>query len=90
MSNDFLSLVGIDYTLTSLGLTLHPNGRRSCVNIQIVDDLIVEGTEQFELTLQSVSAGVSFERQSTVVVIEDNDCKFFIRWCYFCYRILCG
>jgi hypothetical protein len=87
--SSYLPLVGIDYVPSSLGLTLYPNETRSCVDIVITDDQIVEETEHFELTLRSDV--VSFMRQSTVVVIEDNDCKYshFIHTCYVCYIILC-
>lgn len=73
-------------------LTLQPDVTRSCVDVVISDDLTVETTEHFELTLQSPgNSAVSLERRSTAVVIQDNDCKFsyFIHTCYFCYLILC-
>lgn len=77
LSHSLLLVVGVDFVLTSVSLTLNPNVTRSCVNIDIVDDLIIEGTEQFELNLQSFGAGVvSIVRQSIVIVIQDNDCKF--------------
>lgn len=48
------------------------------VNITIVDDLYLEEVEYFTVYAFSMDSGVHFkpERNSTLIFIEDNDCKF--------------
>ena len=77
--------------LTNQELTLLPNASRSCVNISILDDLNTEGTEQFELTLQTNSSSALLTESSTTVSIEDDDCKFshLLHYCYYCYLLFC-
>ena len=44
-----------------------------CVDVEIVDDLDVEGEHMFQLAITNVSLGsISDSLSSTVVVIQDN------------------
>ena len=55
-------------------LTFGPgSGNRQCFTVAIIDDLVIEGEENFILTLQSENATVTTLNSS--VFIRDNDGK---------------
>ena len=61
----------------SLSATIHfptgtPSGAQQCVCVTILDDRIVEGTEQFEITLSSTSGNAIIEDELAVVSILDT------------------
>ncbi len=88
----FSPVAGVDYILKNAAVRLRPGAARSCVGIQIVEDLLVETTERFELKLVSLDSNlVSVLGSNSVVFINDNDCKFshFDYSCYICYYVLC-
>lgn len=65
-----------DYDSITSVFTFQPLVTRSCITINIIDDNIVENTEQFSVSLSSPSSTVTViigqPRQATVV-IRDND-----------------
>lgn len=64
---------------------------RVCVDIMIVDDFVVERTEELILHLTSDDDGVSILTPRAIVLIKDDDCKFspFFRYCHICDLIFC-
>lgn len=44
------------------------------VNFQLINDDTVENSEQFQIMLESLD-GVNVDGNSTVITIQDNDCK---------------
>lgn len=68
------AVAGVDYILKNAAVRLRPGAARSCVGIQIVEDLLVETTERFELKLVSLDSNlVSVLGSNSVVFINDND-----------------
>ena len=47
-----------------------------CVNLSIVDDSVLESTEQFSVLLSTSDSGVIFANSSAAVIIFDNDSKY--------------
>ena len=62
---------GDDFTPTVTELEFSPTTLERCVDIDIVDDAIVEGTEEFLVAVDS-SDPVTFTTDSVVVSILDN------------------
>lgn len=85
------STVGVDFVLTSEDVMLHPNAPRSCVTVSIIDDIITENTEHFELSIVTNSSSVIVTGPNATISIEDDDCKFahFMYFCYYCYILFC-
>lgn len=65
--------VSIDYTIPR-NTTIYPddNGRK-CLDVSIIDDLIVEDSEMIVLTLTSLDSAIFLHPDSVTVVINDND-----------------
>ena len=86
-------VAGVDFVLMDREVTLHPNASRLCLRLRIINDVLVEETELFELSIThtSTSSPVVVTRANTTVSIHNDDCKFsyFIYYCYYCYVILC-
>lgn len=70
----------VDYSgvLVPSVLTLDVNLTRSCVNISIIDDNIVEGTESFKVKFSETENNLIefFGLNTTDVHIVDNESKF--------------
>ena len=64
----------LDYTATTTQLTFVPNDERLCVEIAIIDDQLVEETEELQVRLIS-SSSITIFLDSTTVSILDNDSK---------------
>ena len=47
--------------------------RRQCVNVSVVDDEVLENTEQFQVQLSSPNSFVRLVRPRSVVYLLDND-----------------
>ena len=63
-----------DYTSTETDLTFTPDNSRICVNIPITNDRIVEGNENFTVTVTSNDTTVQTGPNSnSTVTIVDND-----------------
>ena len=68
-----------DYTSTTISLTFTADdlmGSAMCVNITIINDVIVEGNQSFSVSLLSGDPVVfSPTQQATVIITDDNDSK---------------
>ena len=62
---------GDDFTQTMIEQEISPTTLQRCVDIEIMDDAIVEGTEEFLVTVDS-SDPVIFTTDSVVISILDN------------------
>jgi uncharacterized delta-60 repeat protein len=63
-----------DYATTVDTVTFAPGETQKSVNIPLIDDAHVEGSETFQVSLSSPSTGTTLGAQPTsVVTIEDND-----------------
>ena len=57
-------------------LIFRPADVSQCVNLSIVDDPVLESTEQFSVVLGTSDSGVIFGNSSATVIIFDNDGKY--------------
>ena len=64
-----------DYRAVSESISLSPTLSEACVDVEIVDDSAVEGTEYLTVSLSALDEGLSVELSpdSTTVHITDND-----------------
>ena len=66
----------MDYgTLPTSTLTFTAANTRTCINISITDDSLVEGPELFSLSLSEAIPNFNLTVPSTIVGITDNDCE---------------
>jgi hypothetical protein len=74
-SHSDTAIIGEDYNMLSmLPLTLNPGSNRSCFAVDIVEDILVEGDETFQLILTSSDRSVLTSITDALTVhIEDND-----------------
>ena len=73
-SSDITAQAPDDYNKISyLTSYSHSDGARKCINVTIVDDVLVENTETFKLWLTSKDEAVSLISDHLTVVIIDND-----------------
>ena len=66
-------MVGADYSDVTVELTFDENTTEACVDISIIDDDIVEDTEDFSVTLATDDSAVMLEPDSAIVNILDQD-----------------
>ena len=59
---------GLDYTTTSVPITLSGAAPRSCFNVPITSDLILDANEQFGVTLTTSSNNATVRIISSAVV----------------------
>ena len=71
-----------DYTSTTQAVTFSAGtvpggfGSRQCINIPIIDDILVENPESFSVSASSTNGDVDFPNGNAAVVqIADNDSK---------------
>jgi len=69
------SPAGIDYEAVNTTLTFNESVLAEVVTIPIVDDLIVENDEAFDVTLTTIDTAVTLKLQTASVTIRDNDSK---------------
>ena len=69
------SPVGADYEAVTTTLTFNDSTPTQVVTIPILDDLIVENYESFDVTLTTFDTAVILRSQTTHVTIRDNDSK---------------
>ncbi len=50
-------------------------GSEKCITLMVVDDSIADPDEQFTINISSTNSRVMFTRDTTTVVIIDNDGK---------------
>ena len=74
-TNSLLYIAGADYNAPSLPVSLSADNVESCVQIPIVDDVVIDPDEEFLVLLQTVStiAIIRAGRESATVTITDND-----------------
>ena len=73
---------GIDYEAVNTTLTFNESMLAQVVTIPIVDDLIVENDEAFDVTLTTIDTAVTLRLQTTHVTIKDNDSKLPVYICH--------
>ena len=72
----FPSAGGVDYEhISSAGLTFTPTSSKVCTVARIIDDDVLEGVEQFTVTVVTGRRGVVLQPASATVTIIDNDRK---------------
>ena len=69
-----------EFTLSNnplVAFTSDPSTHRQCFNVTITDDLVLEDTERFNLTLTLAAANIDVvvSRDISEVEIIDDDCK---------------
>ena len=64
---------GSDYTTSSQTLTLAPGTTQQTFSVPIINDLLLESTEQFVVNLSSASAGIVIADAQGIGTILDND-----------------
>ena len=77
----FLHVEGVDFELDTTAITFAPGlGNGITMNIMVtpLDDLLVEGTERYTLSISVSSGPASVGTMNAVTVnIEDSDCKYY-------------
>ena len=68
-----ISLGGDDYNNASMTYQWLPSQRERCFPLDIVDDNIVEGDEQFSVLLETSAERVTVMPDTSVITIVDND-----------------
>ncbi len=61
--------------MMDVDISFSPGQTSECINITIIDDEIVEGSQFFSLIMISQDIGVIFGNNITIVSISDNDSK---------------
>ena len=62
-------------TLVSVDLEFNDGITRACTRIPIVDDLLDENDENFDLTLTTDDPDIALAPDNAMVIIIDNDSK---------------
>ena len=70
-----MHLAMLDYRVTSGDLTFNTTTSSQTVTIPILEENIVEGSENIIVTLTSTDSAAILNPQSASVTIEDNDGK---------------
>lgn len=71
-----LLTANFDYVLLNSTLTFGPlHSVQQCVQIEIVDDSLAEGLEQFTVGLTTTSSAVNVTDSIFKIFIEPNDCR---------------
>ena len=75
-ANDYTEFTSSNNPLVAF--TFDPSTHRQCFNVNITDDLILEDTERFNLTLTLADANIDVvvSRNISEVEIVDDDCKY--------------
>ena len=63
----------LDYTAVTTELTFDPDNSRGCVSIGLVDDSLLEPSEEFEVSLTTDEEQVTVDPDRAVVTILDTD-----------------
>ena len=74
-ANDYAEFIASNNPLVAF--TSDPSTHRQCFNVTITDDLVLEDTERFNLTLTLAAANIDVvvSRDISEVEIIDDDCK---------------
>ena len=70
-----ISPAGVDYEAVTTNLTFNASIPAQVVTIPILDDLIVENSKSFRVTLTTVDSAVTLRSQTGSVTIRDDDSK---------------
>lgn len=65
-----------DYESVMTELTFSAQQTRQCVNVTILDDVLLEGVEDFSANLSTADGQVALDPQEAAVTIVDNDGRF--------------
>lgn len=68
-------LAGEDFVGTNLTLEFLPGERRKTVTLSILDDLLLDNGEMFNVILTTPDPEVTTARDNVTVTIVDTDCK---------------
>ena len=80
------SAAGSDYTSTVMNLTFSSNVRRIVVRVPILQDSVIEGTEQFRASLSlvqsnGINVAVSPDQATVDITDDDGECMSeYIDW----------
>ena len=58
-----------------MDFSFSPSQTQDCASITIVDDMVLEGAEQFTATLQGILSRITLAPKLATVTIGDNDRK---------------
>ncbi|MDM8527234.1 Calx-beta domain-containing protein [Anaerolineales bacterium HSG24] len=72
-THDGTAFAGSDYTATAGTLTFAPNQTRLTITIPIIDDLLDEATELFQISLTNPVSAIFGSITTTTISILDND-----------------
>ena len=73
---------GLDYQLPQLGLLQFSGGnQQSCININLLSDVITEGDERFTIMLTTEEDRITLTRDTAVITIIDNNGEYDILSC---------
>ena len=64
---------GEDYQQLSVDLTFGEGSERRCVQIELVNDTVFEGPEQFMTRLSTVEVVVTLIPDTATILIQDDD-----------------
>ena len=64
-----------DFRAIANDITFNAQESKKTVSISLIDDLVIEGNENFTVTLETTQPRVVFSRSQTTVTIQDNDGK---------------
>ena len=64
---------GLDFTLVQIPLIFVQGNIIQCVEILIMDDIILESDESFSVSLSTTDGAVNILQDQAVVTITDND-----------------
>ena len=72
MSNNFIG--GNDYIATSYNITIPSQTTHVLFNISIIDDNILEDTENFTVTIMSSQPSITVNTpdQTTIIIVDDD------------------
>ncbi len=66
-------IIASDRTTMNFGLA---NGLRQCLTIDLVDDIVTEDKEQFQIIMEAITPGAELGIANATIVIIDNDGKY--------------
>ena len=69
----FLPPASFDYTTVATDLTVNGGTTTQTVMIPFLDEIVVQGTRSFTVSLTSVDSAVTLHPSTTAVTIQDDD-----------------
>ena len=74
--------VGEDYQQVSVVLTFGEDSERSCVQIELLNDTVLERPEDLMAVLSTVEGVVTLVPDTAQIVIGDDDGMLFLSYCF--------